>query len=68
MNTEVEETVDVVEQEESLDEASAGQATLNVSATKTQMLGDLMSKVAGMTKQDLSSFLDKTLAQVGKGS
>ena len=66
MNTEVEETVDVVEQEESLDEASAGQATLNVSATKTQMLGDLMSKVAGMTKQDLSSFLDKTLAQVGK--
>ena len=30
------------------------------------MIGDLMSKVAGMTKQDLSSFLDKTLAQVGK--
>jgi len=66
MNYEVEETVDVVEQEESLEEASAGQATLKVSATKTQMLGDLMSKVAGMTKQDLSAFLDKTLAQVGK--
>lgn len=64
MNYEVEETVDV-EQEESLEEASAGQATLKVSATKTQMLGDLMSKVAGMTKQDLSAFLDKTLAQVG---
>lgn len=65
MNYEVEETVDV-EQEESLEEASAAQASLKPSATKTQMLGDLMSKVAGMTKQDLSAFLDKTLAQVGK--
>jgi len=64
---EVEEAVDVVEQEESLEEASSGAAeTLKPSATKTQMLGDLMSKVAGMTKQDLSAFLDKTLAQVGK--
>jgi len=64
---EVEETVDVVEQEESLEEASSAAAeTLKPSATKTQMLGDLMSKVAGMTKQDLSAFLDKTLAQVGK--
>lgn len=62
----VEETVDVVEQEESLEEASAAAATLKASATKSQMLGDLMNKVAGMTKQDLSSFLDKTLAQVGK--
>ena len=64
---EVEEAVDVVEQEESLEEASCAAAeTLKPSATKTQMLGDLMSKVAGMTKQDLSAFLDKTLAQVGK--
>lgn len=64
---EVEEAVDVVEQEESLEEASSGAAeTLKPSVTKTQMLGDLMSKVAGMTKQDLSAFLDKTLAQVGK--
>jgi len=64
---EVEETVDVVEeQENNLDEASAAAATLKPSATKSQMLSDLMSKVAGMTKQDLSSFLDKTLAQVGK--
>ena len=64
---EVEEAVDVVGQEESLEEASSGAAeTLKPSATKTQMLGDLMSKVAGMTKQDLSAFLDKTLAQVGK--
>jgi hypothetical protein len=64
---EVEEAVDVVEQEESLEEASSAAAdTLKPSATKTQMLGDLMSKVAGMTKQDLSAFLDKTLAQVGK--
>jgi hypothetical protein len=64
---EVEETVDVVEEEnENLDEASAAAATLKPSATKSQMLSDLMSKVAGMTKQDLSSFLDKTLAQVGR--
>lgn len=63
---EIEETVDVVEQENSLDEASAAAATLNVSSSKSQMLSDLMSKVAGMSKQDLSAFLDKTLAQVGK--
>jgi hypothetical protein len=64
---EVEETVDVVEEEnENLDETSAAAATLKPSATKSQMLSDLMSKVAGMTKQDLSSFLDKTLAQVGR--
>ena len=64
---EVEEAVDVVEQEESLEEASSAAAeTLKPSATKSQMLSDLMSKVAGMTKQDLSAFLDKTLAQVGK--
>lgn len=64
---EVEEAVDVVEQEESLEEASSAAAeTLKPSATKSQMLNDLMSKVAGMTKQDLSAFLDKTLAQVGK--
>ena len=67
---EVEETVDVVETEEQVDETSleetTAQASLKPSSTKTQMLGDLMSKVAGMTKQDLSAFLDKTLAQVGK--
>jgi hypothetical protein len=58
---------DVVEElENNLDEASAAAATLKPSATKSAMLTDLMSKVAGMTKQDLSSFLDKTLAQVGK--
>lgn len=62
---EVEETV-VEDQESNLDEASAAQASLKPSATKSAMLSDLMSKVAGMTKQDLSSFLDKTLAQVGK--
>jgi hypothetical protein len=63
---EVEETVDVVEEETNLDEASAAAATLKASASKSQMLSDLMNKVAGMSKQDLSSFLDKTLAQVGK--
>lgn len=68
LNSEVvaEETVDVNVQEESLEEASAAAATLSPSASKSQMLSDLMSKVAGMTKQDLSAFLDKTLAQVGK--
>ena len=65
-NQVAEETVDVVEQEETLDEGSAAAATLNVKATKSQMLNDLMGKVAGMSQQDLSSFLDKSLAQVGK--
>ena len=62
----VDETVDVVEQENNLDEASAAADTLKPSASKSQMLSDLMNKVAGMSKQDLSAFLDKTLAQVGK--
>lgn len=62
---EVEENVDFVA-EEQIDEVTDAQASLKPSATKSQMLSDLMSKVAGMTKQDLSAFLDKTLAQVGK--
>lgn len=64
---EVEENVEVVEQEETLDEATEAAASLKPKASsKSAMLGDLMKHVAGMTKQDLSSFLDKTLAQVGK--
>lgn len=51
---------------EEVAEATEAAASLKPSATKSQMLSDLMSKVAGMSKQDLSSFLDKTLAQVGK--
>ena len=53
---------------DAIDEATDAQSSLKPSATKSQMLSDLMSKVAGMTKQDLSAFLDKTLAQVGKES
>lgn len=49
-----------------VDEETQAATSLKPSATKSQMLSDLMSKVAGMSKQDLSSFLDKTLAQVGK--
>lgn len=58
--------VEVVESAEDVTEASAAAASLKPTASKSAMLSDLMSKVAGMTKQDLSSFLDKTLAQVGK--
>jgi hypothetical protein len=56
----------VVESVEQVDEASSSAETLKPAASKSSMMSDLMSKVAGMSKEDLSSFLDKTLAQVGK--
>lgn len=50
-----------------VEEETSAQASVKMpgKSSKSQMLGDLMKHVAGMTKQDLSSFLDKTLAQVG---
>lgn len=50
-----------------LEEASTAAATLKPSnTTKSGELSKLMSAVAGMSKEDLSAFLTKTLAQVGK--
>lgn len=50
-----------------VEEETSAQASVKMpgKSSKSSMLGDLMKHVAGMTKQDLSSFLDKTLAQVG---
>lgn len=63
INTQVEE---VVENEVSLEEASA-EATLKPSnSTKSSMLSQMMGIFAGMKKEDLSAFLTKTLDQVGK--
>jgi len=63
MNTQVEE---VVENEVSLEEASAEATLKPQNATKSSMLSQMMGIFAGMKKEDLSSFLSKTLAQVGK--
>ena len=63
MNTQVEE---VVENEVSLEEASAEATLKPQNATKSSMLSQMMGMLAGMKKEDLSSFLTKTLAQVGK--
>jgi hypothetical protein len=63
MNTQVEE---VVENEVSLEEASAEATLKPQNATKSSMLSQMMGIFAGMKKEDLSSFLTKTLAQVGK--
>lgn len=45
---------------------TAASETLKPNALKSEMLSKLMRMVAGMTKQDLSAFIEKTLAQVGK--
>lgn len=63
MNTQVEE---VVENEVSLEEASAEATLKPQNTTKSSMLSQMMGIFAGMKKEDLSSFLTKTLAQVGK--
>jgi hypothetical protein len=62
LETDVVET-EVEVAEEQIDENA--QSSLKPGSTKSAMLGDLMKHVAGMSKQDLSSFLTKVLAQVG---
>ena len=60
-NQEVE---NVNEESVEIAETSAA-ATLKPTSSKSEMLSSVMKHFAGMTKQDLSVFLDKTLAQVG---
>lgn len=60
------EEIDAEEEEiKQVEEETAAAATLKP-GSKSEMLGKLISMGAGMNKQDLSAFLDKTLAQVGK--
>lgn len=63
LNTQVEE---VVENEVSLEEAEAAATLKPSNTTKSALLSKMMGYFAGMKKEDLSAFLDKTLAQVGK--
>jgi len=56
---------EVVEDVEELDEGTAAANTLKPGSTKSEMLSKLISATAGMKKQDLSAFLEKTLNQVG---
>lgn len=62
-NTEVEEKVDVQESDAS---ATLKPKSKSAGGTKSEMLAQMMKHFAGMKKEDLSSFLTKTLAQVGK--
>lgn len=57
-----------VDEQEAVVEAAESQATLkpNGKTSKSEMLAQMMRVVGGMKKDDLSAFLEKTLAQVGK--
>lgn len=57
-----------VDEQEAIAEASDAQATLkpNGKASKSELLANMLRVVGGMKKDDLSAFLDKALAQVGK--
>lgn len=52
--------------EETIEENTSAMQSLKPHASKSEMLSSVMKHFAGMTKQDLSAFLDKTLDQVGK--
>jgi hypothetical protein len=55
------------EKDKVLDEQTAAAASLKPSnTTKSELLSQMMKHFAGMKKEDLSSYLEKTLAQVGK--
>lgn len=64
LNIQVEE--EVVENEVSLAEADAASTLKPSNTTKSALLSQMMGFFAGMKKEDLSAFMDKTLAQVGK--
>lgn len=57
-----------VDEQEVVAEAAASQATLkpNGKASKSELLSQMLRVIGGMKKDDLSAFLEKTLAQVGK--
>lgn len=52
--------------EEHIEETTSAMASLKPTASKSEMLSKAMKHFAGMSRQDLSAFLDKTLDQVGK--
>jgi hypothetical protein len=58
--------IDAAEEIENVEEQTTSATTLKPGASKTELLSTLISATAGMTKQDLSSFLTKTLDQIGK--
>lgn len=55
-----------VNEQEEVTEASTAQASLKPKASKSEMLAQMLRVIGGMKKEDLSAFLAKTLAQVGK--
>jgi hypothetical protein len=59
-----------VDEHEAIAEASDAQSSLkpNGKASKSELLANMLRVIGGMKKDDLSAFLDKTLAQVGKES
>jgi len=59
----IQETVEQIDEQES---SAAATMKPNGKASKTELLATMMRVVGGMKKDDLSAFLDKTLAQVGK--
>jgi hypothetical protein len=70
LEAEEEEVEEELEAEEEIEESAASE-TLKPGGgsggmdTKSGLINKLISMTAGMSKQDLSSFLEKTLAQVG---
>ena len=54
------------EASEQIEEQSAAAATLKPNSTKAEMMSKVVSKMAGMSKSDLSNMIDKVLASVGK--
>lgn len=59
-------TINGEKDEFELEEATAESTLKPQNATKSSMLSQMMGVIAGMKKEDLSAFLTKTLAQVGK--
>lgn len=57
----------MAEQDKNIEEMTSAQQSLQPqNRTKSDLLAQMMRMAAGMKKQDLSSFLTKTLDQVGK--
>jgi hypothetical protein len=56
---------DKVDEEINIDEESAAGETMKAKSTKSEVMQKINSKLAGMSIEDLSAFLTKTLDQVG---
>lgn len=63
-----EENIVETDEEQNVQESSSAQASLkpNSRASKSEMLSQVMKVFSGMKREDLSKFLNDTLAQVGK--